>query len=219
MANARDMMKNVKHTALLVLMTLMFVVGFTVATPQKAEAGWDFELALGWDSMLLDNKAFETTNNGFIGTLDIGYRLFDLVGIYLEQDLGYIQPELKNNKIGDHKFEYPKMFKGATLVDAQLFLKFLVLETNIKLGIGTMYMHNKALKDIDGMLASMGLSLKDDWQTWFAFRAGVGLAVALGSFRIGAEFDYTLGAADKNDWDKEDNTHFISVKGFVGYQF
>jgi len=203
MANARDMMKNVKHTALLVLMTLMFVVGFTVATPQKAEAGWDFELALGWDDLILDGNGYDKTNNsGFVGTLSFGYRLFDLVGIYYEQDLGYIQPEWK----GEGKNPYDKYFKGASLVDARLFLKFLILETSLKLGVGAMYMK---LPDI----------VKDDWQKWFAFRAGIGLAVALGSLRVGAEFDYTLGSADKNEFDRKDNTHFISVKGFVGYQF
>ena len=205
MANARDMMKNVKHTALLVLMTLMFVVGFTVATPQKAEAGWDFELALGWDSMLLDNKDFDKTNNGFVGSLAFGYRLFDLVGIYYEQDLGYIQPSVKSNGL---EIKFDKYFKGASLVDARLFLKFLLLETSLKVGVGAMYMQTKDI-----------LTAEKAWQKWFAFRAGLGLAVALGSFRVGAEFDYTLGSADKNKLDRDDNTHFISVKGFVGYQF
>lgn len=204
MANARDMMKNVKHTALLVLMTLMFVVGFTVATPQKAEAGWDFELAVGWDDLILDGNGYKhQSNSGFVGTLSFGYRLFDLVGIYYEQDLGYIQPKIKGEGI---EIKGDKMFKGASLVDARLFLKFLILETSFKLGIGAMYM--KLPKEI-----------KEDWQKWFAFRAGMGLAVVLGSFRVGAEFDYTLGAADKNKFDNEDNSHFISVKGFVGYEF
>ena len=219
MADTRDMMNHIKHTVFLALITLMFAAGFTVAAPQKAEAGWDLELAFGWDSMILNDKAFETTNNGFVGSVMFGYRFFDLVGIYIEQDLGFIEPKLKNNEVGDHKVEYPKLFKGATLADAQLFFDFLILELSFKLGIGTMYMHYKTLKDVDAVLSVLGLSAKDDWEKWFAFRAGLGLAVKLGFFRVGAEFDYTLGAADENKWDHEDASHFISLKGFVGFEF
>ena len=204
MANARDMMKNVKHTAILVLMTLMFVVGLTVANPQKAEAGWDAELAFGWDSMILDSGAFETTNNGFVSTLSFGYRFFDLVGLYYEQDFGFIQPE---TKISNISIKGDKMFKGASLADVRLFIGFLALiELSFKLGVGAMYMD---LPD----------GAEDDWQKWFALRAGVGLAFTFVGFRVGLGFDYTLGAADKNKLDGRDSSHFVSLKGFVGYVF
>lgn len=207
MSSASNMINNVKHTALLALMTLMFVVGFTIASPQKAEAGWELELGLGWDCMLLDSDWFDTTNNGVAGTISIGYRLFDLVGIYVEQDLGYIEPSVKKVEGVDIKLD--KQFKGATLAEARLFLGFLpLLETSVKLGVGTMYMKSKDF-----------VTQKEDWQTWFAFRAGLGLGVKLGSFRVGAEFDYTLGAADKNKLDRKDNTNFITVKGYLGYLF
>ena len=220
MADASNMIKTIKHTALLVLMTLMFVAGFIVAAPQKAEAGWDLELEFGWDCMILsEDHHFSTTNNGFVGSFMFGYRFFDLVGIYLEQELGFIQPELADDTFVDGvKLEYPRMFKGATLADAQLFFRFWFLETSIKVGVGTMYMHDKPMKKpAEGMVEA--LIIKDEWEKWFAFRAGLGLAVVLGFFRIGAGFDYTLGAADKNEWDKEDVTHFISVRGFVGFEF
>lgn len=215
MANTRDMMNHIKHTVFLALITLMFAAGFTVAAPQKAEAGWDLELAFGWDSMILDSKAFENTNNGFVGSVMFGYRFFDLIGIYIEQDLGFIEPDARDTDV----IEYPKLFKGATLADAQLFFDFLILELSFKLGIGTMYMHYKASKNVDGALGLIGLAAKDAWEKWFAFRAGLGLAVKLGFFRVGAEFDYTLGAADENKWDQDDTSHFVSLKGFVGFEF
>ena len=205
MTNLKNLFSRFGHRISLALLTIVMVAGLSVATPNTASAEVELNLAGGWDGMLL--KDSDDINNGGIFTLSVGYRFMSLVGIFIEQDLGFIKPESKiSNDFIEIKLKGDSLFKGGTFATARLFLSFLMLETSLRVGVGAMYMQTPNYAE-------------DDWQTWFAFRAGLGLALALGCFRVGAEFDYTLGSDKDNNFDGKDTTNFLSAKAFVGYLF
>lgn len=203
MKKIAELLSRCGHKVAVVLMSLMMFATFTVANPNQADAGFEVGVAAGWDDMLLDSEFMKSTNSGFVGTISLGFRFIDLVGLYYEQDLGYIQPKLKGKILDtDVTVKGDKYFKGASLASVRVYIPITLIELSIRVGLGTMYMDTST-----------------DWQKWFAFRPGIGLAAKLGSLRIGGEFDYTLAAADRNTWDKEKKTHFLSVKGFVSWVF
>lgn len=202
MEKANHLFARTGHRIVLALMALLFVGVFAVANPQQARAEFEVGLGAGWDGMILDGRGYDTTNNGLVFQLSAGFRFLGFLGVFVEQDLGYIRIEAGQAPI---KLD-ERLFKGATIVDGRFYFSFLLLESYLKLGIGAMYMETLP-------------AVKDDIETWFAFRTGLGVTLKLGSFRVGAELDYTLGSTDKNDFDRKDNTHFISVRGVLGYLF
>ena len=162
----------------------------------------------GYETMRLNGNGYQKYNHGFSTTLSAGINILCIMGLQIEQDLGYI--DVQRTLEGSSKRE--ALFKGATFVTYPMFSPTLSaasgslpnIMAHVKLGLGGIYM--KAPKGADKSV-----------QGWFAFRPAIALLWLSEKYGHegmggGIEFDYTLAYAESNVFDHRDLVHFFGLK-------
>ncbi len=194
-------------------LSLMFLL--LSLCPRSAQAHADIYpligLGVGWENMILKSDDYKNNNSGLMFTLTLGAGAGGLgkkLGFQLEQDLGFLDLELKEDqeeKGGAKKELSIRRFKGATLAGFHGQFGFNRHYSSLlfspKLDIGAVYM-----KTPEGVEKSV--------QGWFAIRPSISLDFCISEVLpcLGLEFDYTLGLSSPNVFDHSRVTHFVSLK-------
>lgn len=152
-----------------IFMALCFVTAFSLATPEEAKAG---EIEAGADLGYVAQLDI-LSSHGFGITVYGGYRIFDWMGVYVDQLLGGVWLE-------DYAGIEPEgIFVGSTVLNARFFMPINhSIELWGQIGIGAGY-----------------LAVNEASDEGFAFKAGVGAMYALThNLSLGAKFAYQLFA-------------------------
>ncbi len=193
MINLQSLFSRISAKWAMAMLSLFCASALFVAAPQTAQAGQvEAGIGFGW---MGDEDDDADDGNGPMFELQIGYRIYDWVGVYLDQDLGGI---FWDRGRWEDDYSY---FQGATILNARFFVPVSVIELQFKAGIGATYQ----AKHDDG----------EDWsEGQFAIRLGIGAFYDITtSFGIGATFEYTPAIGD--DYVK----HFVSLEAQARFKF
>ena len=205
-----------KHKVHFIILFVYFGLLSVIMYPRQADADSPYDtmgmlfanVDAGYETMHLNGNGYQKYNHGFSTTLSAGINILCIMGLQIEQDLGFI--DVRRTIEGSSKRE--ALIKGATFVTFPMFSPTLSeaseslpnIMAHIKLGLGGMYMQapKGAGKSVQG---------------WFAFRPAIAflwLSDKYGHDGMGGgiEFDYTLAYANSNVFDHRDLVHFFGLK-------
>ena len=175
-----------------VLMALCFVTTFALAAPQEAD---DSEIEVGGDFGYVANVGGGNSHHGFGITLYGGYRFFDWLGVYLDQQLSGVwwkaHPQSSNIPGVILEPKTHSYFVGSTVVNARCFLPTGPVELWGQIGMGAGYV--------------------EDWGA-FDFKLGIGVQYPItNKIAIGGKFAYQVFANDGT-------THVLDLAVTLNYQ-
>ncbi len=123
---------------------------------------------------------------GFNGRISLGYR-WSLIGLYIDQDLGWVKYNNTENK------DIDPYFLGGTYFTFRALIPLSALEFDFGLGLGLMYSNGD---DARAHTKHMAITTDSDGDAspCFAFKIAIGLSYFItNSIGIGIDLDYAVG--------------------------
>ena len=157
----------------------------------------------GWEGMLTKGDNYKKLDNGFKLSLSAGISAGYILGLQIEQELGFI-----NYRPQAESIEQEGLFKGGTFLMWPLVAPLPHLLIMPRVGIGVIYMGTPEGTEKKG-------------QNFFGFKAALSLVITAdddpperGELNLGGglDLDYTLGSAKNNVFSVQNTYHFFAVK-------